>query len=263
MVPMKFGFCGAVVLNLALNVIAATVAVGLVLEHEDDALNHRAPADDPGWDNVGVCNGWTAVYLGSGWELTAAHVGASNIELEGTMHKADVDSRERVSNPDGPPADLMLFRIEPEPDLPTLKISTASPPIGSPIVMIGSGLGRGEVTSGQGRIGFSWQAPSVKRWGTSMVEEYLHDLSVGNTDAFATRFSIAKTEYEAHAALGDSGGAAFAYLEGQWQLVGIILAVDNHNGQPARSSAYGNRTLIADLARYIESIQRVTGILPN
>jgi hypothetical protein len=260
---MKFGFCVVIVLNLALNVLAARTAVGIVLEHDEDAINLRAPADDPGWANVGVCNGWTAVYLGRGWVLTAAHVGASNIELEGAMYKADVSSRERVPNLDGPPADLMLFRIDPEPDLPALKISTESPPIGSPIVMVGSGLGRGEMTSGQGRIGFSWQAPSVKRWGTSMVEEYLHDLSVGNTDAFTTRFSIARTEHEAHAALGDSGGAAFAHLEGQWQLVGIILAVDNHNGQPARSSAYGNRTLIADLSRYVESIQRMTGILSN
>ena len=237
--------------------------MGLVIEQEEDALNHQAPADDPGWANVGVCNGWTAVYLGRGWVLTAAHVGASNIKLEGKMYKADLHSREKVFNPDGPAADLLLFRIDPEPDLPSLKISAESPPIGSSIVMVGSGMGRGVPTTGQGRVGFSWKPPSLKRWGTSMVEEYLHDQSVANTDAFATRFSIAKTAYEAHAAHGDSGGAAFAYLEGRWQLVGIILAVDNHTGQPDRSSAYGNRTLIADLSRYSQFIQSVTGALSN
>jgi hypothetical protein len=96
-----------------------------------------------------------------------------------------------------------------------------------------------------------------------MVHEYLHDHSIGNTDAFSTRFSIANTAHEAHAALGDSGGAAFAYLEDRWQLVGIILAVDVHNGQPDRSSVYGNRTMIADLARYSRFIQSVTDAVSN
>jgi hypothetical protein len=237
---------------------AASGAVALVIEHEVDALNLKAPADDPGWANVGLCNSWTAVYLGRGWVLTAAHVGVSNIDLDGTTYAADIRSRERVFNPNGTMADLMLFRIDPEPDLPSLEIAAESPSIGTPIVMVGSGLGRGDKTSGQGRVGFSWQAPSIKRWGTSLVHEYRHDQSVGFTDAFATRFSIAKTAHEAHAAHGDSGGAAFAYLEGRWQLVGIIMAVDRHPGQPERSAAYGNRTFIADLARYRQFIQSVT-----
>lgn len=263
MVSMKFGFCGVVALNLALGVIVATGAVGLVIEHEEEALNYQAPADDPGWANVGVCDRWTAVYLGRGWVLTAAHVGASNIILEGTTYTADVKSQERVLNRDGTAADLMLFRIDPEPDLPSVKISDEPPPVGSLIVMVGSGLGRGEKTTGEGRVGFSWQAPSVKRWGTSLVHQRLHDQSVGNTDTFSTRFSIARTAHEAHAAHGDSGGAAFAYLEDRWQLVGIILAVDHHIGQPERSAVYGNQTMIADLALYSQFIQGVTGILSD
>ena len=260
---MKFGLRVVIALNLALSVFAASGVRGLVIESEEGEINSQAPADDPGWANVGVCNGWTAVYLGRGWVLTAAHVGASNITLEETMYKADIKSRERVINRDGTAADLMLFRIDPEPDLPSLKIPAESPPIGSPIVMVGSGLGRGEKMTGEGRAGFLWQAPSIKRWGTSMVHEHLHDQSVGNTDAFATRFSIARTAHEAHAAHGDSGGAAFAYLDDRWQLVGIILAVDGHTGQPDRSAVYGNRTMIADLARYRKFIQGVTGVLSD
>jgi hypothetical protein len=260
---MKIGFFGVIALNLALIGFLASGAVGLVVEHEEETFNQRAPADDPGWANVGVCKRWTAVYLGRGWVLTAAHVGPSDISLDGTMYEADVKSRERVLNPDGTTTDLMLFRIDPVPDLPSLEISTQSPPLGSSIIMVGSGLGRGERTTGQGRVGFSWQEPSVKRWGTSLVHEHLHDQSVGNTDAFATRFSIAKTAHEAHAAHGDSGGAAFAYREDRWQLIGIILAVDNHTGQPERSAVYGNRTMIADLARYSQFIQSVTGALSD
>jgi hypothetical protein len=260
---MKFGFCGVMVLTLALNVFAASGAVGIVIEHEEKTLNYQAPADDPGWENVGVCGRWTAVYLGRGWVLTAAHVGPSDITLEGTKYAVDIKSRERVRNPDGTAADLMLFRVDPVPDLPSVEISAEPPPVGSSIVMVGSGLGRGEKTVEQGRFGFSWRAPSVKRWGTSMVDEHLHDRSVGNTDVFATRFSIANTAHEAHAAHGDSGGAAFAYLEDRWQLVGIILAVDNHDGQPSGSAVYGNRTMIADLSRYGQFIQSVTDALSN
>ena len=260
---MKFGSRGLFALSLVLATLAVNGAFGLVIEREVEALNLKAPADDPGWANVGVCNAWTAVYLGRGWVLTAAHVGVSNIDLEGTIYLADVRSRERVFNSDGTAADLMLFRIDPEPDLPALEIPAESPPIGTPIVMIGRGLGRGEMTIGGGHAGFFWQEPSLKRWGTSLVHEYRHDQSVGFTDAFATRFSIAKTVHEAHAAHGDSGGAAFAYLEGRWQLVGIIMAVDNHPGQPLRSAVYGNRTFIADLARYRQSIHRVTGALSD
>jgi hypothetical protein len=259
----KFGFCGVVALSLALSVFVAAGAVGLIVENEEQALNYQAPADDPGWANVGVCNRWTAVYLGRGWVLTAAHVGPSNINLDGTMYAANVKSRKRVLNRDGSAADLVLFRIDPEPDLPAMKISADTPPIGSPFVMVGSGLGRGEKMEGEGRVGFFWQAPSVKRWGTSVVSEQLHDQSVGNTDTFTTRFSIARTAHEAQAAHGDSGGAAFAYIGDRWQLVGIILAVDNHIGQPYRSAVYGNRTIIADLARYSRFIQSVTGALSD
>ncbi len=256
-IGFKFPRVSAVVAVLL--VVTASEAPGLIIEREDDSVTYTTPADDPGWANVGVCSGWTAVYLGRGWVLTAAHVGASRIDLEGVVYAADMGSRETILNPDASAADLMLFRLDSEPNLPALEISTESPPVGSEIVLVGSGLGRGEKTAGRGRVGFRWKEPSIKRWGTSTVHELVHDRSVGNTDVFATRFSLAKTAHEAHAAHGDSGGAAFVRHEGRWQLVGIILAVDSHRGQPSRSAAYGNQTFIADLARYRESILRITG----
>jgi hypothetical protein len=138
-------------------------------------------------------------------------------------------------------------------------IASESPPIGSFVLLVGAGLGGGEKIRGSGRVGFRWNSPARKRWGTSTVHEHLHDQSVGNTDVFATRFSIAKTAHEAQAAHGDSGGAAFVRFGGAWQLTGIMLAVDGHPGQPERSAIYGNRTFIADLARYRAFILRAIG----
>ncbi len=103
----------------------------------------KRPLTTQGWANVGVCNRWTAVYLGRGWVLTAAHVGVSNITLEGTKYAADIKSQKRVLNPDETETDLMLFRIDPVPDLPPVELSAETPIIGSEIILVGSGLGRG------------------------------------------------------------------------------------------------------------------------
>jgi len=257
----KPGYRGLIALASTCVAFAAGGAAGLVIERDEDSSSTEAPSNDPGWANVGVCGSWTAVYLGRGWVLTAGHVGAANLDLQGVVYAADLKSIERIRNPDLTATDLLLFRVDPEPDLPALAIASESPSVGSPVVLVGNGFGRGERVNGTSRVGFRWGDPAKKRWGTGVIFEHLHDLSIGNTDTFTTRFSIAQTRHEAQAAQGDSGGAAFAHLDGRWQLAGIILAVDTHVGQPERTAAYGNRTFIADLARYRRSVQTITGLM--
>ena len=45
--------------------------------------NTSAPADDFGFNHVGKRDAATAVYVGYGWMLTAAHVGPGSVELNG------------------------------------------------------------------------------------------------------------------------------------------------------------------------------------
>jgi hypothetical protein len=235
-------------------------AHALIVHAVGDADSTEAPADDPGWANVGRCTGWTAVYLGGGWVLTARHVGASDLVLAGTNYPLVEKSLQVISISEETPTDLLLYRIHPEPSLPTLVLSKSTPEIGEVVVMIGTGHGKGKRIKGGNFSGFHWGSRTGMKWGTGTVFEHLLADTVGTTKSFATRFSVAKTRYEAQAAVGDSGGAAFVRSGGRWELAGILLAIKEYEGQPQRSAVYGNHTVIADLSHYREVIYQITGL---
>ena len=249
-------------LVFALILLPTSRPAALILEIEDTS-NTQAPADDPGWANVGICDRWTAVYLGRGWVLTARHVGPAGLILEGKEYSVKTRSKRVVLNSDATAADLVLFRITSEPDLSTIHISKTPPAIGSPIVMIGAGFSQAGRVFEAGRAGYRWSKRTKKLWGTNRVFALSHDQSIGNTDTFATVFSIAKTRFEANAARGDSGGAAFVRAGNRWELAGTILATGTAEKQTNRTTLYGNHTFIADLSRYRDFIHRVTGLYPD
>ena len=266
---------------LALVAIALATS-GLVVQGERPARNERPPRHDPGWQHVGLREGRSAVYLGAGWVLTAAHVGAGDVLFAGVTYPAVPGSARTFASPaplpvgrEGPatqagrlesrparsepqaseaPADLLAFRIDPAPDLPALRIRKRQAPEGAPLLLVGFGQGRGGETRWRGRRGFMWSARSVKRWGTNSVAEsqvILRGPGDRVTLCFRTSFSAHGTPFEAQGALGDSGGAVFAKgNDGRWKLAGLILAVEGHPGQPPETAIYGNRTMAADLAFY-------------
>jgi hypothetical protein len=249
-------------LVFALISLPTSRSAALILEIED-SRNTKAPADDPGWANVGICDRWTAVYLGRGWVLTARHVGPAGLILQGEEYAVEPRSKRVVVNSDATAADLVLFRITSEPDLATIPIAKSPPAIGSPIVMIGAGLSQAGRIFEAGRAGYRWSKRTKKLWGTNRVFGLLHDQTVGNTDTFLTLFSIAKTSFEANAARGDSGGAAFIHAGDRWELAGTILATGTTDKQTNGTTLYGNQTFIADLSRYRDFIHRVTGLYPD
>jgi hypothetical protein len=59
---------------------------------------------------------------------------------------------------------------------------------------------------------------------------------------------------EAQGSLGDSGGSAFYNSGGQWYLSGIFTAVTGLVGQDSQTSAFGNLSLLTDVASYSSSI---------
>ena len=75
--------------------LLASVGSAVVISTGDGSGNTTAPADDPGFANVGVSNNnLSGVYLGNGWVLTAAHVGnATGFTFGGVFYDAVPDSR--------------------------------------------------------------------------------------------------------------------------------------------------------------------------
>lgn len=171
-----------------------------------------------GWDYVGSVGGASGVYLGNGWVITAAHVNLSNgtYTLNGTTYA--IVAGAVVSSGS---ADLTMFRISSEPQLPTLSISSSAPiSFSTQVVMIGYGGG-------------------AKSWGVNTVTATNVQVTVSGytTTDFATAYGATSSQgrsrttvtNSAEAVLGDSGGAAFAYnsASGTWSLVGLIEAVNS------------------------------------
>jgi hypothetical protein len=219
--------------------------------------------EDPGWSYVGTRGGLSAVYLGGSFVLTANHVGAGDVVLDGTPYTFVPGTAVQLHNPDTTLADLLMFQIHPQPpSLPALPLWSGSvrPLVGTELILIGHGRNRGAATSfdcgpGPASDGYEWGAGHAMRWGTNFVEEY--PLPVFNTQAFGSNFDAAGSAHEAQAATGDSGGAAFAWSGSQWELAGILFAIGLCEDQPAATALYGNATYAADLFFYRDEIADV------
>lgn len=247
----------------ARSLVLGTALFGAVPSHAviiasgDGTGNTTAPADDPGWANVGTRtngqNGLTVIYLGNGWVLTANHVGAGDVVLAGQTYSAISGSARVLVNPDSTPADLVLFQINGLPPLPALPIAEAPPPTGSTATLIGDGLNRGPATSWMGISGFFWGTGSAMRWGTAPVSQIGTVIAESGsaTHAIATEFTdVGVTPFPAQAAVGDSGGAEFVKVNGIWMLAGVLFSIDAYDGQPAATALFGNHTDAADLSFY-------------
>ncbi|MGY8803297.1 MAG: hypothetical protein ACKVK6_03580, partial [bacterium] len=96
-------------------VVASASASAVVIDSGDGTGNTTAPADDPGWSNIGSRNGLGVVYLRNGWVITANHVGAGDILLGGSLYTLVPGSAVQLENGDGTMADLVVFGITPLP----------------------------------------------------------------------------------------------------------------------------------------------------
>lgn len=254
-------------LALALALSFADAASGVIIDAVDGAGNTSAPPADPGWSYVGTRGSLTVVYLGDGWVLTANHVGAGDVSLGGVVYPDLPGTAVRLHNPDASLADLKLFAIDPYPVMPLLPIASTSPSLGTDLVLIGRGRNRGAATSWDPNgapppgpiFGYEWLSSGTLRWGRNQVEEYPATPVLG-TWSFASYFDAGVSDDESQAAIGDSGGAAFAWNGAQWELAGITYAIAGYAGQPANTSLYGQVTYAADLALYRDEIVDITGL---
>jgi hypothetical protein len=244
--------------------LLAAPAQALVVEGGDPAAQESPPASDPGWDHVGHRGGPSAVYLGRGWVITAAHVGAGPFELGGTTYQAVAGSSVELENPRGISGrpDLMLYRVAPAPDLPLLPLRRLPPSVGAEVVLVGWGQGRGAPIELGSARGWRWAPLYKERWGTNRI--FAAGLSLPTpgrvTLCFSMDFHPGGTAHEAQAALGDSGGAVFALGGGTWRLAGVMLSIGASPRQENDTTLPGNTTNAADISAYRAQILRILGV---
>ena len=206
--------------------------------------------------------GLTVVYLGEGWVLTASHVGAQAVEIDGRVYQKAPDPIVQIYNDDRTEADLIAYRIlgNPDlPDLPPLEISEQTPTKGAFAILAGAGREKGsENRSLAGALRRIWRghADATPRWGTNTIAGTSPRVTIGDrvTDAIITEYSLVEdlfaTPYEAQAVTGDSGGALFVADGDAFVLAGVLFAASH--GDPYGSQP--SRTFAVDLARYREQI---------
>ena len=236
----------------------------------------RAPANDPGWNNVAHLSSATAVYLGNRWMITANHVGETPVTFsDGRVFNITVGSDVVLSNPastgDVNAPDLRMFQLTADPGLPSLNIAASAPAPGTLVTMIGAGLDRGrnqigfQVTGTSPNFvwtpaplpianarGFSLLSSSHMRWGQSPVVGTPN--LVNDTVMFATRFAATSGPLAGQAVSGDSGGGVFQLVHGAWSLVGIMDLLQPVLNQPSGLVVFGDQTFSNNLSTYRDQI---------
>jgi hypothetical protein len=190
----------------------------------------------------------------------------------------------QLKSSDNSNADLKLFRLTTDPGLVPLSIISTAPTSGQDVVMIGNGLSHGtdrqwNVTAGPtwnevppnpgppNVAGFDVVVPRVIRWGLNEIDQtgLFTNLGggAGTLDYFTTEFNdptfFPGTDTlfgadEAQAVNGDSGGAIFSKIAGNWYLAGLINAEGKFEQQPSNTSVFGNASILADLSQYRSQI---------
>ncbi|MGD9720742.1 MAG: dockerin type I domain-containing protein [Pirellulales bacterium] len=245
----------------------------VVVSAQDLSVTEVAPADDPGWNNVGRVGAGSGIYLGNRWVLTANHVGDGALRLSDGRSMGIVPGSGTPLTNSGVSAfgspDLRMFRLASDPGLPAIDIAEQRPVADSSVVMIGAGLDRLPGLIGWQVSGATWNQVALPlanitgyvlgdthtmRWGANAVVGG-SILVQNNTRGFATRFERPGLPFEAQAATGDSGGAVFQKVDGSWELAGVILTQQLLGNQPAGTIVSGDQTQAADLSQYRAQIE--------
>ncbi len=274
-----------IAIPLCLALLLATRAAAIVIHGGTGTQNFSAPTagegGDPGFANVGDRGVYLGNYGGNFWVLTATHVGAGNIFLNGSTRTFVGGSAVTVLNGDNSATDLTLYRISTDPGLPTLNLLSGSNPTASSVVrMVGDGRTEGSstftgwgITVNPGANDDTWAAGAGSdqsgyttigntlgvRWGDSIVGgNTSYNVGTGNTSAFFMSFT--NTTGNSMGQVGDSGGATFHFSSGTWHLAGILGANgifgsgQSPDNQPANTAVFGNVTIAASIPSYYSFI---------
>lgn len=260
----------ALVISLSSQAHAVVIESGDGRGNTDESSLRSYASDFNYWNNVGTRGGGGGIYLGNGWAATANHIGMGDLNLNGNVYSAVGGSQVNITS------DLILYKVNGAPNLPTVTLSTAAPSYAAPVVMIGTGRDRHPerttwrvengnwVQSDTGSYtGYHTHDSQSKRWGTNNV--YRTNVTSGDMVFFSTRFDQGGSQFEAQGVGYDSGGSVFIKQNGQWVLAGLMHNVTNFPGQPGQnhSAVFGNQTWMSDLSRYAGQINGLVGASNN
>jgi hypothetical protein len=255
------------------SVLLSFTATSFAVIDATSTTNTSDPGDGVPWANVGSVNGGSGEYLGNGWVLTAAHVGAGPIALDSGTFQPD-GRVIRLTNPnDSSATDILLYHVVVAPNLSGLTISATNPGQNAAVTMVGYGRISTSITlntystaypaPNDTKSGFDWSGSGVKSYGTNEISRLFNEfgallpvvytqnnLGYGTLQVFGLTFSGAgQTSDEGQVATGDSGGAVFYKRVNAWELAGMIDARGSWV-DPQQASVYGDESYIGDLATY-------------
>ena len=233
-------------------VLLCTTATSFAIVDANSTTNTSDPGGGVPWANVGSVNGGSGTYLGNGWVLTAAHVGAGPIAFDSGAFQPD-GRVIRLSNPDTSLADMLLYHLVLTPGLTGSVVSSSTPAIGSLVDLVGYGRIRGSAeqsfsTEYGPKSGFYWSPNGTKSYGRNLIQSGVETRTVLGVGSFRG-FILDFTPPDAQVATGDSGGAVFYKNSATWELAGMIEALASFV-YPLPASVYGDESWIMDLPTY-------------
>jgi hypothetical protein len=268
-----------------LAVFATTPASAVIVNSSDGTGNETSCGSY--WANVGSVNGCSCVYLGGGWVITASHVGMHSVSLNGTTYSADASTFTQfvTDTTQGVVAsDVIMFRLTTTPaDVSGISIAGEDYSTDASVTAIGYGRNRAAslsywnaagnaTTYDSGSVaytGYAWANGNTKRWGTnnlSMTDSGALTYAIPSgatvtTACLTTTFNLSAGTSEMQAAQGDSGGGVFIQDNGgNWTLAGIMLAIDDANGNLTSAAYDGQEMAFADLRYYAGQINAVMAV---
>ena len=262
-------FKKTVSLSLA-TVVLSVISPAYALVDAQSQSNTNAPSDGVPWESVGSVNGAGGNYLGAGWVLSPAHVGAGTAKFLGQSFPWD-GTIYWLTNSDGTYADAIMFHLTGMPALPRMPMVTSTPSTLSSVDMIGFGYisGSAQTDFSPGVTGFYLSATQMKGWGNNRISGSPVSVFDGTTNvvAFPTTFDAAplQTSDECQASAGDSGGAVFYRNGSTWQLAGMVVAINEPlTSRPGNTAVYTDETYSVDIATYRNQIQAIIqGTVPT
>ncbi len=231
-------------------------------------------------DNGGS-KGGTATYLGRADDgshliLTANHVGMNAMTItakDGTTYSLSADKDWRIGT-----ADLKIYSVFVDDEtsefldsLGNIDIYTGTPTTSTTLYAVGTGksspIGSSYTTGTREKQWAKFKRNNISvenEDGTvSTVNTYPITTSGGTTSCYAEVFSNTETSFQA--TQYDSGSGVFVYQNGEWLLVGTLLAVagDTKSATAINYSGTENSvcaTYFADLSRYADQINAIMAI---